>query len=86
MLGLGETKEQVLGVLRDLRAMDCDFLTIGQYLQPSREHLPVKEYIHPDEFAFYEKEALKMGFKAAACAPFVRSSYNAAEMLASLKD
>ena len=85
MLGLGETREQVLGVLRDLRAMDVDFLTIGQYLQPSKEHLSIKAYIHPDEFARYKEEALAMGFKGVASGPFVRSSYNAAEMLEQLE-
>ncbi|OQY31316.1 MAG: lipoyl synthase [Spirochaetaceae bacterium 4572_59] len=86
MLGLGETPEQLRAVLRDLRAMDCDFLTLGQYLQPSKKHLPVKAYIHPDDFASYKEEALDMGFKAVASGPFVRSSYNAAEMLEDLQE
>ena len=81
MLGLGESREEVLDVMKDLRKADVDFLTIGQYLAPSKEHLPVRKYINPDVFKQYEEEALAMGFKGAACAPFVRSSYNAAEML-----
>lgn len=75
MVGLGETDEEILEVLRDLRAHDVDMLTIGQYLQPSAGHLPVLRYPHPDVFRMYESEALKMGFKNAACAPMVRSSY-----------
>ena len=62
MLGLGEKEEQVLSVLRDLREVDCDFLTIGQYLAPSAKHHPIVEYIHPDQFKAYEKEAYQMGF------------------------
>ncbi len=85
MLGLGETRGQVLQVMKDLRSSGVDFLTIGQYLAPSKEHLPVKEYVHPDEFKRYKEEALAMGFKGAACAPFVRSSYNAASMLSAIE-
>ncbi len=85
MLGLGETEEQVIRVLEDLRKADCDFLTMGQYLAPSREHLRVKKYISPETFDAYKEKALAMGFKGAACAPFVRSSYNAAEMLERLQ-
>ena len=86
MLGLGETKDEVLAVMKDLREAEVDFLTIGQYLAPSRDHLSVKKYVHPDEFKMYEQEALSMGFKGAACAPFVRSSYNAASMLQALAE
>lgn len=75
MVGLGETDEEILEVMRDLRAHDVDMLTIGQYLQPSGGHLPVLRYPHPDVFSMYEREALKMGFKNAACGPMVRSSY-----------
>jgi len=75
MVGLGETDEEILEVMRDLRAHDVDMLTIGQYLQPSGGHLPVLRYVHPDVFKMYETEALKMGFKNAACGPMVRSSY-----------
>ncbi|HZK27759.1 MAG TPA: lipoyl synthase [Thermoclostridium sp.] len=81
MLGLGEKEEQVLSVLRDLRGMDCDFLTIGQYLAPSAKHHPIVEYIHPDKFKDYEKEAYKMGFLYVASGPLVRSSYMADQAL-----
>ena len=75
MVGLGETDDEILEVLHDLRAHDVDMLTIGQYLQPSAGHLPVLRYVHPDVFKMYETEALKMGFRNAACGPMVRSSY-----------
>jgi lipoic acid synthetase len=75
MVGIGETDEEILQVMRDLRAHDVDMLTIGQYLAPSGHHLPVLRYVHPDTFKMFEEEALKMGFKNAACAPMVRSSY-----------
>ena len=75
MVGLGETDEEILEVLRDMRAHNVDMLTIGQYLQPSSGHLPVLRYVHPDVFKMYETEALKMGFRNAACGPMVRSSY-----------
>jgi lipoic acid synthetase len=77
MVGLGETNEEILGVMRDLRAHDVDMLTIGQYLQPSKSHLPVLRYVHPDEFRMFEDEAARMGFANAACGPMVRSSYHA---------
>lgn len=83
MVGLGETQEEVLQSLRDLREAKCDFLTIGQYLAPSKEHHPVIEYIHPDVFEMYRKAAIEMGFRDAACGPLVRSSYKAHEMLES---
>ena len=75
MVGLGETDEEILEVMRDLRAHGVEMLTIGQYLAPSGHHLPVTRYVHPDIFAMYEREALAMGFTGAACAPMVRSSY-----------
>lgn len=75
MVGLGETDDEILEVLRDLRAHDVDMLTIGQYLQPSGGHLPVLRYPHPDIFRMYETEALKMGFRNVASGPMVRSSY-----------
>lgn len=81
MVGLGETYKEVITSLHDLREGNCDFLTIGQYLAPSKEHHPVVEYVHPDIFAKYKEEALKMGFKEVASGPFVRSSYKAHEML-----
>jgi lipoyl synthase len=77
MVGLGETNEEILGVMRDLRAHDVDMLTVGQYLQPSRHHLPVTRFVHPDEFRMFEEEAGKIGFVNAACGPMVRSSYHA---------
>jgi lipoic acid synthetase len=76
-VGLGETPDEILGVMRDLRAHDVDMLTIGQYLQPSQHHLPVARFAHPDEFRMFEAEAAKMGFVNAACGPMVRSSYHA---------
>ena len=75
MVGLGEDDDEILAVMRDLRAHDVEMLTIGQYLQPSGGHLPVLRYVHPDTFKMFETEALKMGFKNAACGPMVRSSY-----------
>ena len=79
MLGLGETDEEVLEVMTDLRAHGVNMLTIGQYLQPSDGHLPVLRYVPPDTFAMFEAEAKKMGFSHAACGPMVRSSYYADE-------
>jgi lipoyl synthase len=75
MVGLGETDEEILEVMRDLRAHGVEMLTIGQYLAPSAHHLPVTRYVHPDTFAMYEKAAREMGFTGAACGPMVRSSY-----------
>ncbi len=75
MVGLGETDEEILDVMRDLRAHGVEMLTIGQYLAPSTHHLPVTRYVHPDTFKMYEDEAKKMGFSGAACGPMVRSSY-----------
>jgi lipoic acid synthetase len=77
MVGLGETNDEILGVMRALRDHDVDMLTVGQYLQPSKSHLPVLRYVHPDEFRMFEDEASKMGFTHAACGPMVRSSYHA---------
>jgi lipoic acid synthetase len=77
MVGIGETDEEILEVMRDLRAHDVEMLTIGQYLAPSNHHLPVLRYVHPDVFRTYEKAAREMGFTNAACAPLVRSSYHA---------
>ena len=77
MVGLGETEEEILQVMRDLRAHDVDMLTIGQYLQPSEHHLPVREYVHPDTFKRYETAAYEMGFEHAAVGAMVRSSYHA---------
>lgn len=77
MVGLGETKDELLRTLDDLRAHDVDMLTVGQYLQPSAAHLPVERFVRPDEFAEYTEYALSIGFKQAACGPLVRSSYHA---------
>ncbi|MGH6612150.1 MAG: lipoyl synthase [Burkholderiaceae bacterium] len=77
MVGLGETDDEILQVMRDLRAHDVDMLTIGQYLAPSNHHLPVLRYVHPETFQMFEREAAKMGFMHAACGPLVRSSYHA---------
>ena len=77
MLGLGESTEEVLSVLHDLREHHCDILTLGQYLQPTRNHLPVERYVHPDEFRMYKEKALEMGFRHAESGPLVRSSYHA---------
>ncbi len=79
MLGLGETDDEVLQVMRDLRAHDVEMLTLGQYLQPSSGHLPVLRYVTPEGFRMFEKAAKEMGFSHAACAPLVRSSYFADE-------
>ncbi|MDO8263931.1 MAG: lipoyl synthase [Gallionella sp.] len=79
MLGLGETDEEVLQVMRDLRAHGVNMLTIGQYLQPSDGHLPVLRYVPPETFAMFEHAAKEMGFSHAACGPMVRSSYFADE-------
>lgn len=77
MLGLGETNEQVLETLADLRAYGCDMLTLGQYLQPSRFHLPVDRFVTPEEFAMLGNAAREMGFSNVASGPLVRSSYHA---------
>ena len=77
MLGLGETREELLQVLRDMRAHNIDMLTLGQYLQPSREHLPVDRFVPPDEFDEYARIAQELGFKSVASGPLVRSSYHA---------
>ena len=77
MVGLGETDEEILAVMRDLRTHGVAMLTIGQYLAPSAHHLPVARYVHPDTFAMFEREAAAMGFRHAAVGPMVRSSYHA---------
>ena len=77
MVGLGETDEEILDVMRDMRAHGIDMLTIGQYLAPSGHHLPVRRYVHPDTFKMFEAEAYKMGFSHAAVGAMVRSSYHA---------
>ena len=77
MVGLGETDAEMSSALADLRAHGCQLLTIGQYLRPSKMHLPVVEYVHPDRFAAWRDEALAMGFESVASGPLVRSSYHA---------
>lgn len=79
MLGLGETDEDIGQTLRDLRDVNCDVVTFGQYLQPTRKHLPVKEYVTPEKFEAWQKKAEGMGFKYVASGPLVRSSYKAGE-------
>jgi lipoic acid synthetase len=79
MVGLGETDDEILQVMRDMRAHDIDMLTIGQYLAPSGHHLPVRRYVHPDTFRMFEAEARAMGFTHAAVGALVRSSYHADE-------
>ena len=79
MLGLGETREEVISTLRDLRSIGVDAVTIGQYLRPTMRHLPVNTFVHPREFAEYEKIGEDMGFAFVASGPFIRSSYNAIE-------
>jgi len=82
MLGLGETFEEVIEVMKDCRRHDVDMLTLGQYLQPSRDHLPVDRYVHPDEFEALAEEARTLGFKRVASGPLVRSSYQADQQAA----
>jgi lipoic acid synthetase len=77
MVGLGETDEEILAVMRDMRAHGIDMLTLGQYLAPSGHHLPVRRYVHPDTFRMFEREAAAMGFSHAAVGAMVRSSYHA---------
>jgi len=79
MVGLGETKEQVLQVMDDMRSANIDFLTIGQYLRPTMRHAPVDRYVHPDEFKFYEKMAYNKGFLMVSASPLTRSSYHAGD-------
>jgi lipoic acid synthetase len=81
MVGLGETEEEVFEVLEDLRSIDCNLLTIGQYLAPSDKHTPVIEYVHPDVFKKYELKAIELGFDHVASSPLVRSSYHADEAI-----
>lgn len=80
MIGLGEEKDQIIRLMADLRAAGCQRLTIGQYLQPTRNHWPVHKFYHPDEFADFRKIALDMKFEAVMAGPLVRSSYHAAGM------
>jgi len=85
MLGLGETREELLEVCADLRSVGCDMLTLGQYLQPTLDHLPVERYVPPEEFDEIGEQVRKLGFSMAASGPFVRSSYHAGEMAESVR-
>ena len=80
MVGLGEARDELLGAMEDLRSVDCDLLTIGQYLQPSSNHHPVVRYVPPEEFSEYESIGRVMGFRGVASAPLVRSSFQAAQL------
>lgn len=77
MLGLGETEEEIIGTMKDLREVGCEVMTIGQYLQPSRKHYPVSEYVTPEKFKEYESIGKELGFRHVESGPFVRSSYHA---------
>jgi lipoic acid synthetase len=80
MAGIGERDDEVLELLDDVRAAsDADIITIGQYLQPTRNHLPIERWVHPDQFAMFRREALARGFKVCESGPLVRSSYHAEE-------
>jgi lipoyl synthase len=84
MLGLGETAEEILAVCADLKSVGCEMITIGQYLQPTPQHLPVERYVPPEEFEEIGAQVRKLGFKLVASGPFVRSSYHAGEMATAL--
>ncbi len=86
MLGLGETHEEVLELMEDLRRVGCHFLTIGQYLQPRPDRLPVERFVPPEEFEEYRKIGREMAFEAVASSPFVRSSFHASQMFASTQN
>lgn len=85
MLGLGETEQELFQALEDLRAVHCDILTLGQYLQPTLNHLPVVEFVRPEKFEQYGDKARQMGFVHVASGPMVRSSYHAEEVKLSLR-
>jgi len=82
MVGLGETMEQVTELMKDVRTVACDIFTAGQYLQPTKAHLPVQRYVTPEEFELITKEGLRMGLRSVIAGPLVRSSYHAEEMMA----
>ena len=81
MLGIGERPDEVVEVLHDLRKVKCDILTLGQYLQPTKEHLPVDRFVHPDEFAMFKELGKRLGFKHVESGPLVRSSYHAEQQV-----
>jgi lipoic acid synthetase len=86
MVGLGEDKQSVIQVMEDMRAANIDFMTIGQYLQPTPKHHAVDRFVTPDEFATYEKAAFNKGFLMASASPLTRSSYHAGDDFARLRD
>jgi Lipoate synthase len=86
MVGFGETKDEIIQVMDDLRSAEVDFLTIGQYLQPSAKHFPLNRYYHPDEFKELEKIAKAKGFLLVSSSPLTRSSYHADEDFNKLKN
>jgi lipoic acid synthetase len=86
MVGLGETDDEVLQVMDDLRSADVDFITIGQYLRPTSRHAPVKRYVHPDTFEFFKKTAYNKGFLMVGSSPLTRSSYHAGADFAKMKE
>jgi lipoic acid synthetase len=79
MVGLGETRDEVLETMRDLRSVGCDILTIGQYLSPGKDYAPIARYYDPEEFAEFKRDGLAMGFRHVESGPLVRSSYHADE-------
>jgi lipoic acid synthetase len=81
MVGLGEEQDELVAVFKDLRAVGCEILTVGQYLRPTANHLPIARYVTPEEFALLKVEALKLGFRHVESAPLVRSSYHAANQV-----
>ena len=81
MVGLGETDEEIFSLMEDLRKVNCDIITIGQYLRPTKNHLPVQRYVHPDDFRMYKTVGLEMGFRHVESGPLVRSSYHADEQV-----
>jgi lipoic acid synthetase len=81
MLGLGETNDEVLETMEDLRSVNVDILTLGQYLQPTAKHLPIHEFVTPEKFAEYKEKGMQMGFKYVESGPLVRSSYRAEKHL-----
>jgi lipoic acid synthetase len=81
MLGLGESREEVISVFKDLRSLDCDFLTLGQYLPPSVKHYPFKKYVSPQEFCYFKEVALELGFRKVKSSPYIRSSFLAHTLL-----
>jgi lipoic acid synthetase len=85
MLGFGESESDVLEAMNDLKEAGVKILTLGQYLQPGKRNIPVKEFIHPDRFTWFKEEGLKIGFEYVASGPLVRSSYLAAEHYLKLK-